>query len=125
MPAARDQECSGEWAADAVPADDVTGCVCADPCRERERDEGEAGSERPHPEHVLQVERAEQEEPEDRAGGGEHQEEAAADSTIDQPLDAEQRCVGAALEGREGDEAGEPAEAEQGVWEEVQPAPSA
>ena len=71
--------------------------------------------ERAHAEHVLEVERAEQEQAEDRAGGGEHQEEAAADSTIGQSLDPQERCIGAALEGREGREAGEPTEAEADV----------
>ena len=108
-----DEEGAGEWAADAVLADDVAGRVRADPGRERERDEGEAGRERPHAEHVLEVERAEQEEAEDRAGCGEHQEEAAADGAVGQPLDPQERRVGAALESREGREAGEAAEAEE------------
>ncbi len=38
-----DQEGRGERAADAVPADDVTGRVGADSGGESERDEGEAG----------------------------------------------------------------------------------
>jgi len=80
--AGRDDECTGERSAHAVAADDMTGRVRADPCRHRERDEGEAGGERPHPEDVLQVERAEQEEAEDRTGRGEHEEEAAADGAI-------------------------------------------
>ena len=113
MPTAATSERSGERAADAVLADDVSGGVRADSCRERERDEGEAGRERPHAEHVLEVERAEQEEAEDRAGRGEHQEEAAADGAIGEPLDAQERCVGAALEDREGSEPGEAAEAEE------------
>ena len=111
-PGRGDQERAGERAADAVPADDVAGRVGADSCRERERDEGEAGRERPHAEHVLQVERAEQEEAEDRAGRGEHQEEAAADGAIGEPLDPQERCVGAALKSREGSEPGEAAEAD-------------
>src|SRR5947208_11468385 len=59
-----DEEGAGEWAADAVLADDVSGRVRADSCRERERDKGEARRGRPPPEHVLQVERAEQQEAE-------------------------------------------------------------
>ena len=77
-------------------ADDVPGGVGADPAATAS---GMKASpvERPHAEDVLQVERAEQEEPEDRAGRGEHQEEAAADGAIRQPLDPQQRRVGAAL----------------------------
>jgi hypothetical protein len=61
---------------------DVPGRVRADPCCQGEEDEGEPGGERPHAEDVLQVERAEQEEAEDRAGRREHEEDAAADGAI-------------------------------------------
>ena len=83
------------------------------PAATREGDEGEAGRERPHAEDVLQVERAEQEEAEDRTGRREHQEEAAADGTIRQPLDAQERCVGVALEDSEGSEARDAAETDE------------
>ena len=66
--------------------------------------------ERARAEHVLEVERAEQEEPEDRAGGGEHEQESAADGAVGEPLDAEQRCVGVQLVDRERGEPGEAAE---------------
>ena len=82
-----DDKRSGEGAADAVVTDDVPGRVRADPGGEGQRDEGEAGRERSQAEHVLQVERVEQEEAEDRTGRGEHEEEATADRTICQPLD--------------------------------------
>ena len=111
--AGRDDECTGERPAYAVAADDVAGRVRADSCCQREGDEGEAGGERPHAEDVLQVERAEQEEAEDRTGRGEHEEEAAADGAIRQPLDAQERCIGAALERSEGSEAREAAETEE------------
>ena len=104
-PGGGDQERCGERAANAVLARDVTGRVGADACRQGERDEGEASRERPHAEHVLEIQRAEQEEAEDRTGCGEHQEEAAADRAIDEPLDTEQRGLGAALEDREGERA--------------------
>ena len=88
----------------------MTGAVRADPCREGERDEGEAGCERPHAEHVLEVERAEQEEPEDRARGGKHEHEAAADGAVGDALDAEQRRVDVQLVDRERCEPGEAAD---------------
>ena len=74
---------------------------------ERCEDEGESGGEQAPAEDVLEVKRAEQEEAEDRPGCGEHQEEAAADSPIGEPLDAEERRVGAALESPEDGEADE------------------
>jgi hypothetical protein len=99
-----------------VTAGDVTGRVRADPCRKREWDKGEASGERAHAEDVLQVERAEQEEAEDRTGRGEHEEEAAADGAIRQPFDTQERCIGVALDGSEGSEAREAAEtAEQSL----------
>ena len=91
-------------------ADEVTGGVRADPGCEGERDEGEAGGERAPAEHVLEVERAEQEEAEDRAGGGEHQDEAAADGAVGDPLDAEERLVDVQLVERERGEPGEAAD---------------
>src|SRR5204863_6640434 len=108
-----DEECSGERSAYAVAADDVPGRMRADPCCDREGDEGEAGGEWPHVEDVLQVERAEEEEAEDRTGRREHEEEAAADGTIGQPLDAEEWCIGMSLEGSEGSEAREATEIEE------------
>ena len=56
--------------------------------------------ERAGAEHVLEVERAEEEEAEDRAGRDEHQEEPAADGAIGEPLDPQQRLLGPALPGR-------------------------
>ena len=107
----------------AVTADDVAGGVSADPGRERERDEREAGHERAGAEHVLEVERAEQEEAEDRACCDEHQEEPTADGAIGEPFDAQKRLLGPALPDREG---GEPSEADAVaspiVWVEPQPA---
>ena len=109
-PGRRDQERRGERHADAVAADDVPGRVGAEPGRERERDEREAGHQRARAEHVLQVERAEQEEAEDRAGRDEHQEQPAADGAVGEPLDPQQRLLGPALPGCEG---AEPDEAER------------
>ncbi len=102
-----DRERCGERSADAMAADDVAGSVRADSGRECERDERQTGRERPHAEHVLKIERAEQEEAEDRAGRGEHQEDAAADSTVRKPLDAHERCVGVSLDDGERGEPGE------------------
>ena len=78
--------------------------------------------ERAPAEHVLEVERAEQEEPEDRAGGDEHQEQAAADGAVGEPLDAQERLVGVALADRERGEAEQRRGREPSVWAEVQPA---
>ena len=63
--------------------------------------------ERAGAEHVLKVERAEEEETEDRAGRDEHQEETAADGAVGEPLDPQERLVCAALPGREGAESNE------------------
>ena len=103
-PGCRDQECRDERRADAVAADDVSGCVGAGSGCERERDEGEAGQEWVRAEYVLEVERGEQEEAEERAGSDEHQEQAAADGTVSDPLDPQQRLLGVALPGGEGGE---------------------
>src|SRR5207302_412999 len=75
-----------------------------------ERDEGEPGCERPPAENVLEVERAEQEQPEDRACGGEHEDEAAADGAVCDALDTEQRCVDVKLVDCERCEPGETAD---------------
>ena len=75
--------------------------------REGERDEGEAGHQRVRAEHVLEVERAEQEEAEDRAGRDEHQEQAAADGAVGDPLDPQERLLCVALPGCEGAESDE------------------
>ncbi len=105
-----DQECRGERHADAVAPDDVGGGVGAEPGREGERDEGEAGHQRVRAEHVLQVERAEEEEAEDRAGRDEHQEQAAADGAVGESLDPQQGLLGPAFPGCE---AAEPHEAKR------------
>src|SRR3954453_6718902 len=73
----------------------------SDPCGECERDEGEPGCERPPAEDVLEVERAEQEEPEDRARNGKHEHEAAADRAVGDPLAAEEWRVDVQLVDRE------------------------
>ena len=61
--------------------------MCADPCCQGERDERQAGHERARAEDVLEIDRAEEEEAEHRAGGREHQDEAAADRAIGEPAD--------------------------------------
>src|SRR5205814_6039283 len=76
-----------------------------------ERNEGETGRERPHPEYALEVQRAKQEEPEDRAGGSQHEHEPATDGPIGDALDAKERRVDVTFVDREGCEAGEPAKA--------------
>jgi hypothetical protein len=93
-----------------VTADDVTRGMCADPGGQRQRHEGEARRERPQAEDVLQVERAEQEEAEDRPGRREHEEDAAGDRAIRESLDAQERRRGAALEDGERAEADEATE---------------
>ena len=83
----------------------MPGGVGAEPCGERERDEREPGHERARAEDVLEVDRAEEEEAEDRAGRDEHQEEPAADCAVGEPLDLEERLLGA---GSRTPNAGEP-----------------
>src|SRR5207248_4901398 len=88
-------------------ADNVAGCMSADACCERERDEGEAGHQRARPENVLEVDRAEVEEPEDRPCCGEHQEESSADCAIAEPPNLEERRLGVRFEDGERGEANE------------------
>ena len=72
---------------------------------EGERDEREAGRERAAAERELQVERAEQEQPEHEAGVDQAEQQAAADGPVAEPLDAQERLGGAALADGEGGEA--------------------
>jgi len=67
------------------------------PSRRRTAGTQAPGLERLGPEHVLQVQRREQERS-PQHGGGEHQHEAAADGAVDEALDAQQRRPGAQLE---------------------------
>src|SRR5437763_14842985 len=82
----------------------------ADSGREGQRDEREAGRERATAEHVLKVERAEQEEPEDRARGGQQQYEAATDGTVGHAADVKERRVDVELVDGDRGEAGKSAE---------------
>src|SRR5438477_5323713 len=82
----------------------------ADSGRECKRDERETGRERSPAEHVLKIERAEQEEPEDRARGGQHQHEPATDCTVGHAADVKERRVDVQLVDGERGEAGQPAE---------------
>ena len=75
------------------------------PAESGEGYEREAGHQRARAEHVLQVERAEEEQAEQRAGRNDHQEHAAADCAVGESLDAQERLLGAALPGPEGAEA--------------------
>jgi hypothetical protein len=79
-------------------SDHVTGGVDAVANRDGERQERKPGLERLGPEHVLPVQRREQERSPQHGGGGEHQHEAAADGAVDEALDAQQRRPGAQLE---------------------------
>jgi hypothetical protein len=87
--------------------DDVAGGVHPGADRQGEGQERQARLKRAAPEHVLQVQRGEQEQPEEHGGGGEHHHEAAADGAISEALDAQQRLAGVQLEHREGGQAGE------------------
>ena len=103
----RDQERRDERHPDAVTPDDVSGRVSADSGRDGERDESEAGHQRVCAEHVLEIERAQQEETEDRTGRNEHQEETAAHGAVGDPLDPQQRLLCPALPGCKGTESNE------------------
>ena len=76
------------------------------------RQEGETGFQRAGAEHLLQVDRGEQERPEQDRGRGQHHDEAAADSALAQPRDVEQRLAGVQFQGRERGEASQAGEAE-------------
>ena len=90
---------------------------------ERERDEREAGRQRAVAERELQVERAEQEEPEHETGVDQGQQQAAADGAVAELLDAQERLGGAALGDREGERGPRsPTPPMASVWVEVQPA---
>ena len=72
-----------------------------------ERQEREPGLKRPGAEHVLQVQRGQQEGAEQHGGGGEHHHKAAADAAVGEALDAQERVCGAQFECGEGGEPGE------------------
>src|SRR5512133_2519836 len=85
----------------------VAGGGRADPGRDGERDEREAGREGAVAERELQVERAEEKQPEHETGVDQAQKEAAADCTIAELLDAQERLPRAELADGEGDETNE------------------
>jgi hypothetical protein len=93
-------------------ADQVLGGVHTDADRHGERQEPEPGLQRAVPEHVLQVQRRKQERAEQHGGGGEHHHEAAADGTVGEALDAQQRLPGVQFQRGERGEAGERGRAE-------------
>src|SRR5436305_1618565 len=102
----------GKRDANAVTADNMAGCMRADACCDGERDEREAGHQRARPEDVLEIDRAEVEEPEDRSCCGEHQEEPSADCAIAEPPDLEKRSLGVRFEDGERGEPDETGESE-------------
>src|SRR5581483_12040674 len=65
------------------------------------------GRERAAAERELQVERAEQEQPEHEAAVGEEEQQTAADRAVAEALDAQQRLCRAALADRERGETGD------------------
>ena len=71
------------------------------------RQEREPGLERAGAEDVLQVERAQEERPEQHGRDREHHQRAAADAAVGEALDAQERLRGAQLEHGERGEAGE------------------
>jgi hypothetical protein len=83
----------------------VAGGVRAGASRECEGDEGKASPERTVAERELQVERAEQEEPEHEPGVDEAQYEATADAPVGEPVESKQRLPGTQLADCEGGEA--------------------
>src|SRR5581483_1976789 len=95
------------YPAQAVLVDQLAGGAGAHAGREGERDECEPGRERAVAERELQVERAEQEQPEHETGVDEEEQQAAADGAVAEPLDAQERLRGAALADGEGGEAGD------------------
>ena len=107
----RDGKRACERDADAVLGDGVPGEVRADTGGNGQRNEREAGVERAPAKHVLEVERAEQEQSEDRAGGDELERESATDGAVGHPTDSQERSVGVALVDGERDQAGDAAEA--------------
>jgi hypothetical protein len=76
------------------------------------RQEREPGLQRAGAQHLLQVDRGEQERAEQHRGRGQHHHEAAADSTLAEPRDVEQGPAGVQLQGHEGCEAGQAGETE-------------
>ena len=94
---------------------------------ERQRDEREAGRERTAAECELQVEGAEQEQPEHETGVDQGQQEATADGPVAEPVDAQERLGGA--EARSTAKAAEAGDADAADAErlpgDIQPAESA
>ena len=76
------------------------------------RQEREPGLQRAGAEHLLQVDRGEQERAEQDRGRGQHHHEAAADSALAEPRDVEQGLAGVQLQRGERGEAGQAGEAE-------------
>ena len=106
-PAGRDGERGGERDAHAGVADDVGAEVDADGegrCHGQER---QSALERAGAEHVLHVDRAEQERAEQHGRDGEHHQRPAADAAVGEALHREQRLRGAQLERGEGGQAHE------------------
>ena len=75
--------------------------------RDGEREERETGLEGTGSQHVLHVERAKQEQPEQRGRRGEHHREPAADAAVGEAVDIQQRVSGPALCEHECDQAGD------------------
>ena len=81
-PGGGDREAGRERDPHAGVGDDVAAGVHAGADRDGERQEREPGRERAGAEHVLQVQRGQQERAEQHRGGGEHHHEAAADGAV-------------------------------------------
>ena len=107
---------SANAAAMAIRRPGVTDHVAADMRAQADddghRQEREPGLQRAGAEHVLQVDRGEQERAEQDRGRGQHHHEPAADPALAEPRDVEQGRAGVQLQGGERGEAGEAGEAE-------------
>ena len=92
MPGCRDGEGAGQREAHAGVADRrwLPRWTPA-PVADGQRQEGQAGLQRAGAEHVLQVQRGEQEGPEQHGRGGEHHHDAAADGAVGEALHPQQR----------------------------------
>jgi hypothetical protein len=106
-PRSGDGEAAGEREPDTGAGDQVGAGVHAGGDRPGEGQECEAGLQRARSEHVLEVQRGQQEGPEQHGRGGQHHQEAAADGAIGQALHAQERLLRVQLDRGESGEAGE------------------
>ena len=111
-PGGGQRERDGHGDPQAGVTDEVAAEMRAEADDDGHRQEREPGLQRAGAEHLLQVDRGEQERAEQDRGRGQHHHEAAADAALAEPRDVEQGPAGVQLQCGERGEAGQAGEAE-------------